>query len=181
MQLIVSFDKRTKQGLAKSVWFPAMKTTMAPSSALYSTELGAASDATKVVTQGIIGQVHPEEPLLYLIPDKLKPTYRPLPLFAQASIFLLSTWISAMSTWRHLTFLQPLIILRGWRPVASPALLGAFVAKVSLWSKAMSSPSPVSIKLTHKNVNFIIDSSFLASPLYVASRYFSPAISDLDP
>ena len=143
MQLIVSFDKRTKQGLAKSVFLPAMKTTMEPSSARYSTELRAASDAMTVVSQGIIGQVHPEEPLLYLIPDKLKPTYRPLPLLAQASIFLLSTWISAISTWKHLTFLQPLIIFRGWRPVGSPALFLAFVAKVSSWTKALRSPSPV--------------------------------------
>ncbi len=172
-----------KQGLAKTAFLPAMKTTMAPSSACYSTKLGAASDATTVAThfQGIIGQLHPEEPLLYLIPDKLKPTYRPLPLFAQASIFLFSTWISAMSTWKHFTFLQPLIILRGWRAGVSPALFLAFIAKVSSWRNALRSPSPFSIEWTHKNINFVVDSAFLASSLYVASRYFSPPISNLDP
>ena len=139
MQLIAPFDKRTKQGLGKSLLLLETKTMMAPNSARCKTELGASSDASAVVSRGIIGKVHPEEPLLYLIPDELKPTYRPLPLIVQVGVFLLSTWISAISTWKHVTFLQPLVVLRGWRPVASPSQFWAFVAKVSYRPNALGS------------------------------------------
>lgn len=103
---------------------------MAPNSARSCTELGAAFDALGGDTLGVTAQVHPDDPLLYRIPAGLHSTYRPLPALAQAGVVLLSMWISAISTWKHLTYLQPLTILRALRPAASPRELFGFTAKV---------------------------------------------------
>lgn len=116
---------------------------MAPSSsARRSTELGAAAsearggDGVSVMPQG-----HPDDPLLYTIPDKLHVAYRSLPALAQVGIVLLSMWMSAVSTWKRVTFLHPLAILRGLRPAASPGEILAFTAKVRSCTKFQGSTS----------------------------------------
>lgn len=73
---------------------------------------------------------HPEESLLYLMPNDLYPTYRSLPVLVQSIVVFLSMWASAVSTWKHLTFLQPLAVLRGWRSAPSFGECLAFAAKV---------------------------------------------------
>jgi hypothetical protein len=75
-------------------------------------------------------QSHPEEPLLNCIPSGVFPTYRPVPFPIQLAVICLSLWTAAVTTWKRLTWLQPLAILRGWRKAPSVAEMFAFVGKV---------------------------------------------------
>ena len=90
------------------------------------------SDAAESV--GIVGTTvparHPEEPLLYMIPSDLFPTYRPLPVLVRAIVLVISAWVSAATTWKHWTVLQPLAILRGLRVPPSLGEMCSFLAKV---------------------------------------------------
>lgn len=106
-------------------------TAMAPSSTrLMADATSAASDGTGAVSVATTPKPHPEEPLLYLIPNELHPTYRPLPMLARIAVVLLSVWTSAISTWKHLTFLQPFAVLRGSRAAPSVGEWLRFIAKV---------------------------------------------------
>jgi hypothetical protein len=104
-------------------------TTMAPSSTrLLASSSEALEDASSMARS--MPTPHPEESLLHLMPSDLYPTYRPLPVLVQSVVVFLSMWVSAVSTWEHLTFLQPLAILRGWRSFPSVRNCIAFAAKV---------------------------------------------------
>jgi len=135
MRSIVPLSETSKAGLNNNniALLSGKKTTMGPNSGTpIVSQLGVVYDAVGIDAEGDTPKGHPEEPLVYRIPDQLYSTYRPLPIISQAAIYLLSIWISAISTWKNLTFLQPLAILRGWREPASPGQLFSFVVKVSL-------------------------------------------------
>ena len=134
MQLIVPFAKPT-QMLTPTVRSKKREgtTMMEPST----TQLrSSASDAAESV--GIVGTTvptrHPEEPLLYMIPSDLFPTYRPLPVLARAIVVALSAWASAVTTWNHWTFLHPLAVMRGLRAPPSFGEVLSFLAKVRAWT-----------------------------------------------
>jgi hypothetical protein len=135
MQLTKLFEKRMQIAPAKNqpkATTPKKKTTtMAPSSTrLPALSLGALEGDASSSGARPVPTPHPEESLLYLMPSDLHPTYRPLPVLVQSVVVFLSMFVSAVSTWEHLTFLQPLAILRGWRSVPSFGECLAFAAKV---------------------------------------------------
>lgn len=53
-----------------------------------------------------------DEPNLYNFPSSFHPIYRPLPLLAKLIVALTSMLISAITTWQHLTWLDPLVAVR---------------------------------------------------------------------
>lgn len=136
MLLISPFVGPTKPGLppTKKVKTAARATTtMALSSGSVTSSLSATASSGAIEgdsSRFVAPQTHPENPLLYKIPEVIHPTYRSIPILAQTCINLVSAWISAVSTWKHLTFLQPLAVLRGLRPTASAGELIIFAIKV---------------------------------------------------
>jgi hypothetical protein len=76
-------------------------------------------------------QIHPEESFLNCIPKGVHPTYGTVPLPVKLVVLVLSMWTSAVTTWKRLTWLQPLAVLRGWRPPPTIAEVLAFATKVS--------------------------------------------------
>lgn len=77
-----------------------------------------------------VPEIHPEQPFLHKIPSGVFPTYRPLPLLAQFLVLILSMWVSAVTTWKRLSWLQPLAILQGWRQPPAVKDLVLFATKV---------------------------------------------------
>ena len=59
--------------------------------------------------------VYANEPYLYGIPKTLNPTYGSVPLPIKLLSLVLSIWASALSTWKNLTWFQPLAVLSGMR------------------------------------------------------------------
>lgn len=74
---------------------------------------------------------HVEEPLLNYIPKSLFPTYRSVPWLLDVSLIFVSLLASAVTTWKRITWIQPLAILKGWKAVPTVRELLAFSAKVS--------------------------------------------------
>ncbi|CAJ1893662.1 unnamed protein product [Cylindrotheca closterium] len=77
---------------------------------------------------------HMEEPLLNYIPKALSPIYRGVPWFLDVSLILLSLWASAVTTWKRITWLQPLAILKGWKAAPTTGELVTFFTKALLLS-----------------------------------------------
>jgi hypothetical protein len=105
-----------------------MEPNKTPSSLSFSTSTTADGYQEEGAAQ--LPQSHPEEPLLNCIPSGVFPTYRPVPFPIQLAVICLSLWTAAVTTWKRLTWLQPLAILRGWRKAPSVAEVFAFVGKV---------------------------------------------------
>jgi pimeloyl-ACP methyl ester carboxylesterase len=64
--------------------------------------------------------VHPDEPNLYQIPEELYPTYRPLPVLWQVTVWFLAAWTSVSLTYRnHNTF--PFVIKSWVNPLVALA------------------------------------------------------------
>ncbi len=127
MRSTLPFDKPKQFVPVKN---PLATMTMAPSSTQMRDSV---SDAVEAVGSAdtVSPTPHVEEPLLYLMPSELHPTYRPLPVFVQFVVVLLSAWASAVTTWKHLTFIQPLAVVRGLRSSPSLGKMFAFFGKVS--------------------------------------------------
>jgi pimeloyl-ACP methyl ester carboxylesterase len=77
----------------------------------------------------LVPQVHPDCPYMYKMPEGLHRYYQPLPAVVQAFTLLVSAWIAALSTWKKLTWWQPLSVLRGTRPLPSPIQWISFLVK----------------------------------------------------
>lgn len=74
---------------------------------------------------------HVEEPLLHYIPKSISPIYRAVPWLLDVPLILLSILASAVTTWKRITWLQPLAIFKGWKATPSFRELLAFATKVS--------------------------------------------------
>jgi len=127
---------------------------MAPSTShLLASSSAEDAGAVPRVMVDIDPEKHPENPLLYLIPEDLRPTYRPLPRLVQTAVILASAYFSAVSTWERFTFIQPLAILRKLRPApplreliafATKTILGALIVQLSL-QEIFCRPSRISV------------------------------------
>ena len=75
-------------------------------------------------------QLDPNQPNLYMIPQSLSPTYRPIPMVVKLCTMLISSWVSIVTTWKkqRITWFQPLAILMGMKvkPTIKEWLLFAF-------------------------------------------------------
>lgn len=88
-------------------------TVMAPSGPLFSSRESSISSSFGAAAAANVFEVHPEEPNLYLIPPKLHPIYRPLPVLLRLCIGFLASLISAGITWKNprLIWVSPLVSL----------------------------------------------------------------------
>lgn len=73
---------------------------------------------------------HVEEPLLNYIPKTLSPIYKSVPWLLDVSLIFVSLWASAVTTWKRMTWLQPLAILKGWQAFPTIGELVVFITKV---------------------------------------------------
>ena len=87
---------------------------------------------TEQLQQRQLPNVHPEDSFLYCMPKGVHPTYRAVPLVVKLSILVLAMWTSAVTTWKRLTWLQPLAILGGLRQKPTVAQILSFVTKVGI-------------------------------------------------
>ena len=99
-----------------------------------STQLSSSANVSVETTARQNPRVHPEEPFLYYIPEGVHPIYRPLPLLVKLFVLLFSMWTSALTTWKRLSWVQPLAVLRGLLEPPRIADILSFAAKVSHWN-----------------------------------------------
>ena len=112
-------------------------TAMVPSSTRNRTTLLWSTAATAATAGGeAASRIQPivseGEPFLYKIPSDLHPTYRPLPWLVQLSTIFLSAFLSALSTWKHFTWLHPIVALQQASTKSKVWSIISFLVKVRI-------------------------------------------------
>mmetsp|Transcript_1213 Transcript_1213/g.2452 ORF Transcript_1213/g.2452 Transcript_1213/m.2452 type:complete len:475 (-) Transcript_1213:791-2215(-) len=121
---------------------------------------------------------HVEEPLLNYIPKTLSPIYKGVPWLLDISLIFLSLWASAVTTWKRMTWLQPLAILKGWKAVPTTGELVVFVTKAVLLSVfARTVIQDLFLPPSRVSMKSLLQQHFLPSSL---SRYETLSVSGSD-
>jgi len=106
-----------------------------------------------------------DEPNLYNLPSSFHPVYRPLPILVKLIVALASMFVSVMTTWQHLTWLDPLMSVRAgtatWNvkklvKAAGKALVLGFLSTSAIQDVFMP---PTRISTTNLVKNFFLPSA----------------------
>lgn len=126
----------------------------------------APSTTRERIAQKVMPEIHPGDPLLYMMPEQLHRYYRPLPLLVQLLSALMATWAAASTTWKRLAWWQPLAVLRGTRPAPTVGRLAAFLFKSLTWTfLAQALLQEVAGPPSRISMQQLLQRYFLPSPL----------------
>ena len=107
-----------------------------------------------------------DNPNLYNFPSSFHPVYRPLPILVNLIVVLVSMFVSAITTWQNLTWLDPLMSVRaGPRHVnvkkllkfAGKAIVAGFLSKTAIQDAFLP---PTRISTANLVRDFFLPSSF---------------------
>lgn len=119
-----------------------------------------------------------DEPNLYNLPTDFHPVYRPLPLVVKIIVVLTSMFVSAVTTWQNLTWLDPLMSARAGTSTWNVKKLVKFVGKAVVAGFLSSSViQDVFLPPTRISTSKLMQNYFLPSAL---SRYDAVSLPGKD-